>query len=67
MTFGRPGYGAPVRTQSGHVKTAVLGNTEIRFQEDKSVQKAITNNIRYMADYDAKAQYGRDLGELIFH
>ena len=56
-----------MRTQSGHVKTAVLGNTEIRFQEDKSVQKAITNNIRYMADYDAKAQYGRDLGELIFH
>ena len=63
LSFGRPGYGAPVRTRSGHVKTAVMGNTEIRFQEDKSVQKAITNTIRYTRDWDSKAEYGRFLGK----
>ena len=63
MTFGRPGYGAPVRTRSGRVRTAIRGNTEIRFQENPSVQKTIYNAIRYQSNPEFKAQYQRDLGE----
>ena len=65
LTFGRPGYGAPVRTNSGHLRTSVLGNPEIRFQDDKSVQKAIINNIRYSANRDDKAHYQKELGNYV--
>ena len=63
MTFGRPGYGAPVRTNSGHLRTSVVGNPEIRFQDDKSVQKAIINNIRYTANREDKEHYQKQLGK----
>ena len=63
LTFGRPGYGAPVRTNSGHLRTSVLGNPEIRFQDDKSVQKAVTNNIRYSTPREDKEHYQKALGE----
>ena len=62
LTFGRPGYGAPVRTNSGHLRTAVLGNPEIRFQDDKSVQKTIVNTIRYQANRELKESYQKELG-----
>ena len=61
--WGRPGYGAPVRTRSGRVRTAVLGNPEIRFQENASVQKSIFNAIRYQSNPELKQQYQRDLGK----
>ena len=63
LTFGRPGYGAPVRTNSGHLRTSVLGNPEIRFQDDKSVQKAVINNIRYTASREDKEHYQHALGK----
>ena len=63
LTFGRPGYGAPVRTNSGHLRTSVLGNPEIRFQDDKSVQKAVTNNIRYSTPREDKQHYQQALGK----
>ena len=31
MSFGRPGYGAPMRTKSGKLRSTVYGNTEIRY------------------------------------
>lgn len=63
LSFGRPGYGAPVRTKSGRIRTQILGNTDIRFQDNKSVRKTIDNNIRYQGDPEMKAMYHRDLGE----
>ncbi len=62
MSFGRPGYGAPVRTKSGRVRTLLRGNPEIRFQ-DNSVRNSVTNSIRYASDPQIKAQYHKDLGE----
>ena len=46
MAFGRPGCGAPQRTKSGRIRTAIFGNPEIRFQANESVKKTINNNIR---------------------
>ena len=63
MSFGRPGYGAPVRTKSGRIRTIIRGNPEIRFQDNSSVKKTINNSIRYQADPELKAQYHKDLGE----
>lgn len=63
LTFGRPGCGAPVRTRSGRLRTALIGNPEIRFQPNESVQKTIYNTIRYQADRDTKEQYHRALGK----
>ena len=47
MAFGRPGCGAPQRTKSGRIRTAIFGNPEIRFQANESVKKTINNNIRF--------------------
>ena len=41
----------------------MVGNPEIRFQENEGVQKSIHNAIRYHADPDFKSQYHADLGE----
>jgi len=65
LSFGRPGCGAPVRTKSGRIRTAITGNPEIRFQANESVQKTISNNIRYSADKDDKAIYHKELEEQI--
>ena len=65
LSFGRPGYGAPVRTKSGRIRTQIIGNTDIRFQENKSVRKTIDNNIRYQGDPEMKAMYHRELGEYL--
>ena len=64
LNFGRSGAGAPVKDSSGKVKAVVVGNPEIRFQENEGVQKSIQNAIRYHADPDLKSQYHADLGEL---
>lgn len=66
MSFGRPGYGAPVRTKSGRVRTMVRGNPEIRFQDNESVRNTIQNAIRYQKDPETKAKYHKDLGEDCF-
>ena len=63
LNFGRSGAGAPVKDSSGKVKAVVVGNPEIRFQENEGVQKSIQNAIRYHADKDFKSQYHADLGE----
>jgi len=62
MTFGRPGCGAPVRTRSGRLRTMMVGNPEIRFQNNESVQKTIYNTIRYQQNKEDQEQYKRDLG-----
>ena len=35
LKFGRPGYGAPVRTKSGRLRTSITGNPEIRSVDRK--------------------------------
>ena len=65
LAFGRPGCGAPNRTKSGRIRTAIFGNPEIRFQANESVKKTIDNNIRYTADRGMKEEYGHQLEEQI--
>ena len=65
MSFGRPGYGAPVRTGSGRLRSEVRGNPEIRFQANESVKKTVNNNIRYAADRELKESYGQQLEDQI--
>ena len=62
MSFGRPGYGAPVRTGSGRLRSEVRGNPEIRFQANEGVQNSICNQIRYAASKEEKAKYHSELG-----
>ncbi len=62
LSFGRPGYGAPVRTKSGRLRTSLRGSPEIRFQDNGSVRNSINNAIRYQIDPEVKAQYHKDLG-----
>ncbi len=64
LTFGRPGCGAPVRTPSGRLRTTLLGNTEIRFQNNESVQKTIFNTIRYQQNREDQEHYKRALGKI---
>ena len=66
MTFGRPGCGAPVRTRSGRLRTTLVGNPEIRFQNNESVQKTIYNTIRYQTSREDRDQYKHDLGTLMY-
>ena len=62
LSFGRPGYGAPVRTGSGRLRSEVRGNPEIRFQANEGVQNSICNQIRYAASKEEKAKYHSELG-----
>ena len=65
LAFGRPGYGAPVRTGSGRLRSEVRGNPEIRFQANEGVQNSICNQIRYAASKEEKAKYHSELGKAI--
>ena len=65
LNFGRSGAGAPVRDSQGQVKAVVVGNPEIRFQENEGVQKSIHNAIRYHADKDFKSAYHAELEQQI--
>ncbi|XP_071746149.1 uncharacterized protein [Lepeophtheirus salmonis] len=65
LTFGRAGNGAPVRTKSGRIRTAIVGNPEIRFQENESVQKTIYNSIRYSSNREDKEHYSHILEDQI--
>ncbi|XP_023345523.1 uncharacterized protein LOC111714611 isoform X2 [Eurytemora carolleeae] len=65
LKFGRPGCGAPVRTKSGRLKTIITGNPEIRFQNNESVQKTISNAIRYQTDRQEKSLYHRELDDQV--
>ena len=65
MSFGRQGYGAPVRTKSGRLRSTVRGNPEIRFQANEAVQNSICNQIRYAASKEEKSKYHSELGKCI--
>ena len=65
LSFGRPGYGAPVRTGSGRLRSEVRGNPEIRFQANEGVQNSICNQIRYASSKEEKAKYHSELGKTI--
>ena len=56
-----------MRTKSGRIRTALVGNPEIRFQANEGVQKSISNNIRYMADRGEKALYHAELEEQVWN
>ena len=54
-----------MRTKSGRLRSTLLGNPEIRFQADGSVQKSISNAIRYAVDKQEKSQYHNQLEQQI--
>ena len=54
-----------MRTRSGRLRTTLIGNPEIRFQPNESVQKTIYNTIRYSTDPESKAMYQAALGKKI--
>lgn len=65
LSFGRDGAGAPVRTNSGRLRSTLRGNPEIRFQQNEGVQKSIYNQIRYAAPKEDKSHYHSELEEQI--
>ena len=42
----------------------MIGNPEIRFQANESVQRSISNSIRYAVDKQEKSEYHGQLGEM---
>jgi len=65
LCFGRDGNGAPLRTKSGKLRSTVYANPEIRFQANETVQKSITNNIRYSVDNEERHVYQQELEDQI--
>ena len=53
-----------MRTKSGRLKSIMIGNPEIRFQANESVQRSISNSIRYAADKQEKSEYHNQLGKM---
>ena len=42
----------------------MIGNPEIRFQANESVQRSISNSIRYAVDKQEKSEYHNQLGKM---
>ncbi|KAG8177255.1 hypothetical protein JTE90_028210 [Oedothorax gibbosus] len=63
--FGRPGHGAPNRTESGRLRTQIPGDAAIRFQDSQHVRLSIENHLRYKNE--DKENYRGNLDELIQH
>ncbi|XP_071036062.1 uncharacterized protein [Parasteatoda tepidariorum] len=61
--FGRPGNGAPNRTDSGTIRTQITGDPAIRFQDTQHVRLSIENHLRYKKE--DKENYRGNLDELI--
>ena len=53
-----------MRTKSGRLKSTMIGNPEIRFQANESVQRSISNSIRYAVDKQEKSEYHNQLGKM---
>ncbi|XP_069121605.1 uncharacterized protein [Argopecten irradians] len=58
-SFGRPGHGAPLRTNSGNLKTQLVGDVIIRFQ-DRYVRD-VENYRRHERPPEEKKKYYEDL------
>ncbi|XP_035205929.1 uncharacterized protein LOC118180955 isoform X2 [Stegodyphus dumicola] len=63
--FGRPGAGAPNRTESGRIRTQITGDPDIRFQDTQDVKLSIENHLRYKKEN--KENYRGNLDEFIQH
>ena len=50
--FGKPGHGAPQRTDSGHLKTSIRANNDIRFRDGAGMRRGVENNTRYTNSKD---------------
>ncbi|XP_055925847.1 uncharacterized protein LOC129957528 isoform X3 [Argiope bruennichi] len=63
--FGRPGNGAPNRTESGRIRTQITGDPAIRFQDTQHVRLSIENQLRYKNE--DKENYRKNIDEMIQH
>ena len=69
IRFGKPGAGAPLRTNSGRLITEIKGDQSIRFTagdriKDKQSQVQIGNSLNY-TDRSTGNEYAKELG--IYH
>ncbi|XP_022106532.1 uncharacterized protein LOC110987773 [Acanthaster planci] len=63
--FGQQGHGAPLRTDSGSLKTSFRANHDIRFQHGmKNMQQNVHNKLRYTQPRRKGEEYINDLGNL---
>ncbi|XP_071155507.1 uncharacterized protein [Mytilus edulis] len=60
-SFGKPGGGAPLRTQSGNIKTSIIGDMLIRFQEKD--RQAVEERFRYNEDRGEQERYHQELAK----
>ena len=62
--FGKEGHGAPMRTDSGSLKTSMRANHDIRFQAGgKNMPLNVHNKIRYTQPKQKGVEYINDLGK----
>lgn len=60
--FGRPGAGAPLRTDSGKVKAELRADEDIRFQDSQKGRIVNETELRYKQGPAEKDHYGKELG-----
>lgn len=60
-SFGTPGGGAPLRTKSGNIKTSIIGDMLIRFQEKD--RQAVEERFRYNEDRGEQERYHQELAK----
>lgn len=61
--LGTPGGGAPLRTRSGNIKTNVIGDLLIRFQERD--RQAVEERFRYNQDRAEQERYSQELSRCL--
>jgi hypothetical protein len=67
-SFGRPGAGAPLRTNSGNLRAEISGDPNIRFHQAENnpvIRQHIGENMRYVTRPDRGREYANELGMLI--
>ena len=65
-SFGRPGAGAPLRTESGKIKAEMTTAPDIRFQDSQDGKLMLERSLRYKNDDSSKQHYGKALGKSKF-
>ncbi|XP_063952661.1 uncharacterized protein LOC129257677 isoform X11 [Lytechinus pictus] len=64
LQFGKPGNGAPIRTDSGKLKASIRANNDIRFREGAGMRKGVENNTRYTNPKEYGDKVNSELGNM---
>ncbi|XP_035658402.1 uncharacterized protein LOC118403723 isoform X5 [Branchiostoma floridae] len=63
--FGKPGGGAPYRTESGKIKTTLKQDPVLRFKDNKASARELEQIERYRLDPRAAMEYKSELARLM--